>query len=46
MAENLRRGAASDVRGEVLEGCGHYLTEERPEEISRLLLEFFGEGFR
>lgn len=46
VAENLRHGAASDVRGEVLEGCGHYLTEERPEELSRLLLGFFGEGLR
>ena len=41
VAENLRHGA-SDVRQEVLAGCGHYVSEERPEELTGLLLDFFG----
>jgi pimeloyl-ACP methyl ester carboxylesterase len=41
VAENLRHGA-SDVRQEVFAGCGHYVTEERPAELARLLLSFFG----
>ncbi|RHW29172.1 alpha/beta hydrolase [Nocardioides immobilis] len=32
---------ASDVRGRALEGCGHYLPEERPLEVTRALDEFF-----
>jgi pimeloyl-ACP methyl ester carboxylesterase len=39
-AENLRHGA-SDVRQEVLADCGHYVAEERPEEVADLLLSFF-----
>jgi pimeloyl-ACP methyl ester carboxylesterase/quinol monooxygenase YgiN len=42
VADNLRHGA-SDVRQEVLADCGHYVTEERPDEVARLLLGFFGE---
>jgi pimeloyl-ACP methyl ester carboxylesterase/quinol monooxygenase YgiN len=42
VAENLS-SAAADVRGEVLEDCGHYLTEERPTEVTTSLLDFFGE---
>ena len=41
VAENLRHGA-SDVRQEVLAGCGHYVSEERPAELASLLLSFFG----
>ncbi|MGH3402797.1 MAG: alpha/beta fold hydrolase [Streptosporangiaceae bacterium] len=41
VAENLRHGA-SDVRQEVLEDCGHYVSEERPDELASLLLSFFG----
>ena len=40
VAENLRHGA-SDVRQEVLAGCGHYVAEERPAELASLLLSFF-----
>lgn len=40
VAENLRHGA-SDVRQEVLADCGHYVSEERPEELASLLLSFF-----
>jgi pimeloyl-ACP methyl ester carboxylesterase/quinol monooxygenase YgiN len=42
VADNLRT-AAADLRGEVLDGCGHYLSEERPQRIAALLLEFFGD---
>jgi pimeloyl-ACP methyl ester carboxylesterase len=41
IAENLRHGA-SDVRQEVIAGCGHYVSEERPAELADLLLSFFG----
>jgi pimeloyl-ACP methyl ester carboxylesterase len=40
VAENLRHGA-SDVRQEVFADCGHYVAEERPEELASLLLSFF-----
>jgi len=40
VAENLRHGA-SDVRQEVIADCGHYVSEERPEEVASLLLSFF-----
>jgi pimeloyl-ACP methyl ester carboxylesterase len=40
VAENLRHGA-SDVRQEVLAGCGHYVSEERPAELASVLLSFF-----
>jgi pimeloyl-ACP methyl ester carboxylesterase len=33
---------ASDVRGGVVEGCGHWIPEERPEWAARELLAFFG----
>jgi pimeloyl-ACP methyl ester carboxylesterase len=36
----LRHGA-SDVRQEILADCGHYVSEERPEELTGLLLSFF-----
>ncbi len=32
---------ADDVRGEPLE-CGHFIPEERPAELTKLLLDFFG----
>jgi haloacetate dehalogenase len=34
---------ADDVRGEALD-CGHFLPEERPEEVARRFVEFFGNG--
>lgn len=33
--------AATDLRGESLEGCGHWLASECPERTEELLLEFF-----
>jgi pimeloyl-ACP methyl ester carboxylesterase len=43
VADNLRH-AASDVRATVIDGCGHYVSEERPQEITNLLLTFFQEA--
>jgi pimeloyl-ACP methyl ester carboxylesterase len=31
---------AADVRGDVVEDCGHWLFEERPDELSRRVLDF------
>ena len=39
--ESLRR-VASNVRAVVLPECGHFVPEEQPEALSRLLLEHFG----
>ena len=40
--DSLRR-VASDVRGEVVAQCGHWIPEEQPEYLSERLLAFFGE---
>jgi pimeloyl-ACP methyl ester carboxylesterase/quinol monooxygenase YgiN len=40
VAANLRHGA-SNVRQEVFADCGHYVSEERPAELTSLLLSFF-----
>ncbi len=40
--ESWRR-VATDVRGGVVEGCGHWIPEERPEWVVEQLLAFFGE---
>ena len=37
---------ASDVRGGIVEGCGHWIPEERPQWVVERLLEFFGEAER
>ena len=34
---------AHDVRGGVIERCGHWIAEEQPEHLIKQLLEFFGE---
>lgn len=34
---------ASDVRGGIAEGCGHWIPEERPEWAAQQVLGFFGE---
>jgi pimeloyl-ACP methyl ester carboxylesterase len=39
--ESLKR-VAVDVRGGVVEDCGHWMAEEKPELIANALLEFFG----
>ena len=33
--------AADPVRTAVVEGAGHWVSDENPEELTRLLLEFF-----
>ena len=38
---SLKR-VATNVRGVVIPECGHFVPEEKPAEVSRLLLEFFG----
>lgn len=35
---------AARATGGVIEKCGHWVADEQPEELSRLLLEFFGEN--
>jgi len=34
------RGVAADVRGGTVERCGHFIAEERPDELLRLLDDF------
>ena len=36
-------GLASNVRGEVIEHCGHWVPDERPEEFNKLILGFLSE---
>jgi pimeloyl-ACP methyl ester carboxylesterase len=40
--ESLER-VALNVRGGVIEDCGHWMVEEQPEAVSRAVLEFFAE---
>jgi len=40
--EASMRRVATDVRGAVIPECGHFVPEEAPDELSRLLLEFLG----
>ncbi len=35
------QGVATDVRGVVLKGCGHYLPDEQPEALAAEILAFF-----
>jgi pimeloyl-ACP methyl ester carboxylesterase/quinol monooxygenase YgiN len=42
VADNLRH-AAANLQAAVIDGCGHYVSEERPLELARLLLAFFAE---
>ena len=35
------QGVATDVRGVVLDGCGHYLPDEQPEKLAAEILAFF-----
>jgi pimeloyl-ACP methyl ester carboxylesterase len=41
--EMMMQGIASDVRGSFIKNCGHWITEEQPEELTNQLLNFFGE---
>jgi pimeloyl-ACP methyl ester carboxylesterase len=40
--ESWRR-VATDVRGGIVENCGHWIPEERPDWVVEQLLAFFGE---
>ncbi|MFN0039878.1 MAG: alpha/beta fold hydrolase [Burkholderiales bacterium] len=40
--DSLQR-VAVNVRGGVIEDCGHWMPEEKPEEVTRALLDFFSE---
>ena len=39
---DIWRGYADDVRGQAVAGCGHFLPEERPDEVAGQLLAFLG----
>jgi pimeloyl-ACP methyl ester carboxylesterase len=41
--ESMQSSACSDLRGcHLLEGAGHWVQQEQPEQVSRLLIEFLG----
>jgi pimeloyl-ACP methyl ester carboxylesterase len=41
--ERMQRGACRDFRGaHLLDGAGHWVQQEQPEAVARLLLEFLG----
>jgi pimeloyl-ACP methyl ester carboxylesterase len=39
MAKSIGQ-AAENVQGAVIHGCGHYVPEERPDELLAILLPF------
>lgn len=41
--ESMQR-VAVDVRGGVIENCGHFVPEEQPEELAQRLMAFFNES--
>ena len=41
MAVEAHRNIANQFEGHVVERCGHFMAEERPEEITRYLMDFF-----
>lgn len=46
VGENLRKSVmplANHVEGGKIDGCGHYVMEEQPEQVARKLLDFFRE---
>jgi pimeloyl-ACP methyl ester carboxylesterase len=43
MALRAARAVATNVRGVVIERCGHWIPEERPEYLTEQLLAFFSE---
>ena len=36
-------GLASNVRGEVIKHCGHWVPDERPDEFNKIILGFLAE---
>jgi pimeloyl-ACP methyl ester carboxylesterase len=40
MVSNLKRFVPNLTQAVVLEGCGHWTQQERPDEVNRLLIEF------
>lgn len=40
---NMVNEVATNVRGGVIERCGHWIADERPEYLTEQLLAFFGE---
>lgn len=40
---NMAKEVATNVRGGVIERCGHWVADERPEHLTEQLLAFFGE---
>jgi pimeloyl-ACP methyl ester carboxylesterase len=41
--EAMQQGACTQMRGcHLLEGAGHWVQQEQPDELARLLLEFLG----
>lgn len=43
--ESMQR-VAVDVRGGVIDNCGHFVPEEQPEELAQRLMAFFNESSR
>ncbi len=43
VGDSLRR-VASDVRDEVVPNCGHFIPEEQPKYVARVLGDFFGDA--
>jgi|SRR5579871_6602867 len=37
------RNVGTNVRGVIVKDCGHFVNEERPAELSRMIMEFFAE---
>jgi pimeloyl-ACP methyl ester carboxylesterase len=40
---NMVHEVATNMRGGVIERCGHWIADERPEYLTEQLLAFFGE---
>lgn len=41
--DSMKR-VATDVRGGVIDECGHWMQEEQPEQVTKALLEFFADA--
>jgi pimeloyl-ACP methyl ester carboxylesterase len=44
MSPEAMNGRVSDLRVELIEGAGHWLPQERPDEVNRALLALFEEA--